>query len=172
MISRTRSTATTVSPPRRISSRLVRIGASGFLSSCASIARNSSFRALACRNCSSARARSMASQVRSAVSLTNPTSSGVQSRGERSFTNRAATSLPSLINGTATNAPTPTAERSASGINGEVWVSATTTGPPIRNVGPIQLKSDNEYRPTLLETPARTKFRSTTMQPCASSISA
>ena len=82
MIPRTRSTATTVSPPRRISSRPVRIGASGFLSSCASIARNSSFRALASRSCSSARARSMASQVRSAVSLMSSTSSGVQARGE------------------------------------------------------------------------------------------
>ena len=86
----------------------------------------------------------MASQVRSAVSLTNSTSSGVQARGERSLTQSAATSLPSLINGAATNAPTPTAAtagRSASGINGEVRVSATTTGPPIRNVGPTQLKS-------------------------------
>ena len=37
-------------------------------------------------------------------------------------------------------------------------MSATTTGPPIRNVGPTQLKSDSEYRPTMLETPARTKL--------------
>ena len=86
----------------------------------------------------------MASQVRSAVSLTNSTSSGVQFRGDTSLTNSAATNFPSLINGAATNAPTltaATAGRSASGINGEVRVSATTTGPPIRNVGnnPIEI---------------------------------
>ena len=80
----------------------------------------------------------MASQVRSAVSLTNSPSSGVQARGARSVTHRAATSLPSLINGAAMNAPIPaaaTAGRSASGIRVDVRVSATTTGPPLRSVG-------------------------------------
>ena len=102
----------------------------------------------------------MASQVRSAVSLTSSTSSGVQTRGERSLTKSAATSLPSLINGAATNAPTPsaaTAGRSASGINGEVCVSATTTGPPARNAGPTQLKSDSENRPTCARDPGANK---------------
>jgi hypothetical protein len=43
------------------------------------------------------------------------------------------TSRPSLVNGAATNAPTPvaaTADRSASGISGVVWMSATTPDRP------------------------------------------
>ena len=32
-------------------------------------------------------------------------------------------------------------------------MSTTTTGPPIRNVGPTQLNSNSEYRPTMLGTP-------------------
>lgn len=77
---RTRPTASALAPGCFITSRPVRSGASGLRSSCASIARNSSFRLAASRSASSARRRSVMSMPDDCTSVARPSSSNARPR--------------------------------------------------------------------------------------------
>jgi hypothetical protein len=97
----------------------------------------SRYRSSLTRSAASARARSTARQVRSAVSSTRATSSAAHARGLVLWTARVATQSPPLTNGTATYARMPAAAstvRSGSVIVGSVATSADTAVRPARYV--------------------------------------
>ena len=128
----------------------LRIGASGLRSSCASVARNSSFILLAsassaltwvrrsslARSTASAVARSTAVRVRAATSWMKASSSGRHGRTLSSLTNSTATRRPRSITGTLTKARAWRASSApaAPAVRGSTRTSAMAMSSPDRRL--------------------------------------